>query len=107
MKPDVLVKRLLEAEDFDPSAEVDRIMGPISMDQFRAWLDEAGLAAYQVKFADWNEKNVLVYHGAIDNSSSGEEITKTYLRDAVEATLSGRPVEKKNANAIGCSIKRV
>jgi hypothetical protein len=37
-----------------------------------------------------NEKNVLVYHGAIDNSRSGESITENYLRDAVEANLSGK-----------------
>jgi peroxiredoxin len=54
-----------------------------------------------------NEKNVLVYHGAIDNSSSGDEITANYLRDAVEASLSGQPIVKNRAKAIGCSIKRV
>lgn len=54
-----------------------------------------------------NEKNLLVYHGAIDNSRSGDDITENYLRDAVEANLSGKPVAKKTANAIGCSIKRV
>jgi peroxiredoxin len=53
-----------------------------------------------------NEKNVLVYHGAIDNSTSGDEITRKYLREAVEANLSGKPVTKPTANAIGCSIKR-
>jgi peroxiredoxin len=54
-----------------------------------------------------NEKNVLVYHGAIDNSRNGENITENYLRDAVEANLSGKPVAKPSANAFGCSIKRV
>ena len=54
-----------------------------------------------------NEKNVLVYHGAIDNSRNGENITENYLRDAVEANLSGKPVARKSANAFGCSIKRV
>ena len=54
-----------------------------------------------------NEKNVLVYHGAIDNSSSGEEITENYLRNAVEANLSGKPVARNRAKAFGCSIKRV
>ena len=54
-----------------------------------------------------NEKNVLVYHGAIDNSSSGEEITENYLRNAVEAKLSGKPIERNRVKAIGCSIKRV
>jgi len=54
-----------------------------------------------------NEKNVLVYHGAVDNSRNGENITENFLRDAVEENLSGKPVAKKTANAFGCSIKRV
>ena len=54
-----------------------------------------------------NEKNVVVYHGAIDNSRDGENITEHYLRDAVEQNLSGKPVAKTSANAFGCSIKRV
>ncbi len=54
-----------------------------------------------------NEKNVLVYHGAIDNSRNGDKITDNYLRDAVESNLSGKAVAKTSANAFGCSIKRV
>jgi peroxiredoxin len=54
-----------------------------------------------------NENNVLVYHGAIDNNRGGDSITENYLRDAVEANLSGKAVAKPSAKAIGCSIKRV
>jgi len=53
-----------------------------------------------------NEKNVLVYHGAIDNSRSGEDITDNFLRDAVESNLSGKTVAKTTTNAFGCTIKR-
>lgn len=53
-----------------------------------------------------NEKNVLVYHGAIDNDRSGENVMMNFLRDAVETTLSGKVVAKTSANAFGCSIKR-
>ena len=53
-----------------------------------------------------NEKNVLVYHGAIDNSRNGESITENFLRDAVDSNLSGKAVAKSSANAFGCSIKR-
>ncbi len=53
-----------------------------------------------------NEKNSLVYHGAIDNDRNGENITSNYLRDAVTANLSGKAVAKSSANAFGCSIKR-
>ena len=49
----------------------------------------------------------LVYYGRIDNSRSGYLITSTELRDAIEATLAGKPVEKAGAKAFGCSIKRV
>ena len=48
----------------------------------------------------------LVYHGAIDNSRNGDSVTSSYLRDAVEATLAGKPVEKTEVKAFGCSIKR-
>ncbi|HEX8294010.1 MAG TPA: redoxin domain-containing protein, partial [Pyrinomonadaceae bacterium] len=48
----------------------------------------------------------LVYHGRIDNSRTGYLITSTELRDAIDATLAGKPVEKAGAKAFGCSIKR-
>jgi peroxiredoxin len=48
----------------------------------------------------------LIYHGRIDNSRTGYLITSTELRDAIEATLAGKPVEKAGAKAFGCSIKR-
>jgi peroxiredoxin len=48
----------------------------------------------------------LVFHGAIDNSRSGDSISSNFLRDAVEAVLGGKPVEHSEARAFGCSIKR-
>jgi peroxiredoxin len=50
--------------------------------------------------------NKLVYRGRIDNSRRGDDITSQELRDAVEATLGGRPVAKPEVKAFGCSIKR-
>ena len=55
----------------------------------------------------FNEKNILLYHGAIDNDRSGKNPTNFYLRDASEAVLAGKEVATKKANAFGCSIKRV
>jgi peroxiredoxin len=54
----------------------------------------------------FNEKNVLVYHGAIDNDKSGDNPTNNYLRDAIDATLAGKTVAKTTALAFGCGIKR-
>ena len=48
----------------------------------------------------------LVYHGRIDNSRNGDAITASELRDAVEAILAGKPIEKSEVKAFGCSIKR-
>ena len=48
----------------------------------------------------------LVYRGRIDNSRNGDSISSTDLRDAIEAVLAGKPVEKAEVKAFGCSIKR-
>lgn len=51
--------------------------------------------------------NKLLYRGRIDNSRNGDQITSSELRDAIDATLAGKPIAKTTANAFGCSIKRV
>jgi peroxiredoxin len=48
----------------------------------------------------------LVYHGRIDNSRTGDSVTSSELREAIDATLAGKPVEKTEVKAFGCSIKR-
>lgn len=50
--------------------------------------------------------NKLLYHGRIDNSRDVTQVNTSELRDAMEATLAGKPVPKSTANAFGCSIKR-
>jgi len=50
--------------------------------------------------------NKLLYHGRIDNSRDITQVNSSELRDALEATLDGKPVPKTTANAFGCSIKR-
>ena len=53
-----------------------------------------------------NAGGKLVYHGRIDNQKSVEMVSASDLRDAIEATLAGKPVAKPTAMAFGCSIKR-
>ena len=50
--------------------------------------------------------NKLVYHGRIDNARNAAEVQTPDLRNAIDATLAGKPVEKTEAKAFGCSIKR-
>lgn len=53
-----------------------------------------------------NEKNILVFHGPIDNDRSGENIQKQYLRTALDATIDGTKIEETRIRAFGCEIKR-
>src|SRR5687767_8029139 len=50
--------------------------------------------------------NKLLYHGRIDNSRNGDNIESADLHNALDATLAGKPVEKTEAKAFGCTIKR-
>jgi peroxiredoxin len=79
---------------------------PVLIDKGNVLADKLG-ANVTPEIFYLNEKNILVYHGAIDNDRSGEKITENYLRDAVEAVTNGKTVAKQSVNAIGCSIKRV
>jgi thiol-disulfide isomerase/thioredoxin len=51
-------------------------------------------------------KNKLVYHGRIDNSRNAAQVESNDLRNALDAALGGKPIEKTEAKAFGCSIKR-
>jgi peroxiredoxin len=50
--------------------------------------------------------NKLLYRGRIDNSKNADGVTSSELRDALDATLAGKPITKTTANAFGCTIKR-
>jgi len=58
----------------------------------------------EVYFLDASNK--LVYHGRIDNHRNVELVQSNDLRNAIDATLEGKPVVKTEAAAFGCSIKR-
>ena len=50
--------------------------------------------------------NKLLYHGRVDNSRNAANVETPDLRNALDAVVSGKPVEKTEAKAFGCSIKR-
>lgn len=53
-----------------------------------------------------NDKNIVKYIGAIDNSSRDEKkVTARYLENAVNALLEGRDIEVVETKALGCAIK--
>jgi thioredoxin-related protein len=50
----------------------------------------------------------LVYHGAIDDNSSGpDDVTRKHLSIAIDESVSGKDVSTKNTRSVGCSIKRL
>jgi peroxiredoxin len=55
-------------------------------------------------FLDANNK--LIYHGRIDNSRNPDRIETSDLRHALDAALAGKAIEKTEAKAFGCTIKR-
>ena len=94
-----------ESPEWVKSHAAEKYKFPVLIDKGNVLADKLG-ANVTPEIFYFNEKNVLVYHGAIDNSRGGDDITENYLRNAVEEVLSGKPVAKQTANAIGCSIKR-
>ena len=78
---------------------------PVLIDKNSALADKLGAnSTPEVFYVD--AKNVLLYHGAIDNDKSGSNITQPYLRAAFDASLAGKKIEKSSTVAFGCSIKR-
>lgn len=78
---------------------------PVLIDKGNKFADKLG-ASVTPEVYYVNAKNVLLYHGAIDNDRSGKSITDQYLRTAFDASLAGKPIERTKANAFGCTIKR-
>lgn len=78
---------------------------PVLIDKGAVLADKLGATVTpEVYFFD--TKNVLLYHGAIDNDKYGKNITEGYLKAAFDSSLSGKKIERTSANAFGCSIKR-
>jgi len=54
------------------------------------------------------DKKGLAYRGAIDdNIKSASEAKELYLKDAIVAVGTGKPVKTNSSKSVGCSIKRV
>lgn len=78
---------------------------PVLIDKGNVLADKLG-ATVTPEVYYFDAKNILLYHGAIDNDRSGKAITDTYLKTAFDSSLGGKKIEKTKANAFGCTIKR-
>ena len=78
---------------------------PILKDPGNKVADKLGATVTpEAYFLDANNK--LLYHGRIDNSRNAAQVESNDLRNALDAALASKPVEKTEAKAFGCSIKR-
>lgn len=79
---------------------------PVLIDKNNVFADKLG-ASFTPEVYYFNDKDILDYHGAIDNDRSGNNISKTFLKTAFNEKLAGKEITEKDTKAFGCSIKRV
>jgi len=86
-------------------AEQNKLSFPILKDPGNKIADRLGASVTpEAYFIDPNNK--LLYHGRIDNARNAAQIETSDLRNALDAALGGKTIEKTEAKAFGCSIKR-
>ena len=79
---------------------------PVLIDKGNVLADKLG-ATVTPEVYYFDENNVLLYQGAIDNDRSGKNVSENILRTAFDAKLGGKAIAKTKSSAFGCSIKRV
>ena len=86
-------------------AQEHKLSFPILKDASNKIADKLGASVTpEAYFLDTNNK--LLYHGRIDNSRNPAQVETSDLRNALDAALNGKPVDKTEARAFGCTIKR-
>ena len=87
-------------------AEQNKLSFPILKDPGNKIADKLGATVTpEAYFLDGSNK--LLYHGRIDNARNAAQLETSDLRNALDAALAGKAIEKTEAKAFGCSIKRV
>jgi len=86
-------------------AEQNKLSFPILKDPGNKIADRLGASVTpEAYFLDAGNK--LLYHGRIDNARNAAQLETSDLRNAIDAALAGKAIEKTEAKAFGCSIKR-
>ena len=86
-------------------AEKNKLSFPVLKDPGNKIADRLGAKVTpEAYFLD--SSNKLIYHGRIDNARNAAQLETSDLRNALDAALAGKAIEKTEAKAFGCSIKR-
>lgn len=86
-------------------AEQNKLSFPILKDPGNKIADRLGAKVTPEAYFIGHD-NKLLYHGRIDNARNAAQLETSDLRNALDAALAGKAVEKSEAKAFGCSIKR-
>jgi thiol-disulfide isomerase/thioredoxin len=78
---------------------------PVLIDKDSVLADKLGANRTPEAFF-FDARSTLLYHGAIDDDRAGTAVTEPYLRNAFDASLAGKKVERATTAAFGCSIQR-
>jgi len=95
-----------ESLDWVKSHAAENYKFPVLIDKGNVLADKLGATVTPEAYY-FDAKNVLLYHGAIDNDKSGKAISDNYLKVAFDSSLTGGAIARSKAKAFGCSIKRV
>jgi peroxiredoxin len=86
-------------------AEQNKLSFPILKDPGNKIADRLGAKVTPEAYFIGHDSRLL-YHGRIDNARNAAQLETSDLRNALDAALAGKAVEKTEAKAFGCSIKR-
>lgn len=102
----------VNANQTEPASEVERhaqsvgFPFPVYKDVNNVVADQFG-AQFTPEAYLMDASGTLRYHGHIDDAQNPARITSNTLRAALDAVLAGKPVERTETKAFGCTIRRV
>ena len=101
----------VNANQNEPPAEVaghakaHRFAFPVYKDYNNVAADLFGAQVTPEAFV-MDRTGVICYHGSVDDSLNEARVHTRGLRDALDAVLAGKAVERSETKAFGCTIKR-
>lgn len=87
-------------------AKANELAFQVVKDENNALADQLGALSTPETFV-FDRTGTLIYHGFIDDSRNEPAVRVRGLRDALESVLAGKPVQRPETRAFGCTIKRV
>jgi len=95
-----------DVEEIKEHAQEHGFVFPVLKDKNNTIADKLGASVTPEIFV-LNTKLEILYHGRIDDSRKEAKVDSKDLRTALDAILTGKPVEITETKAFGCTIKRV